>query len=422
MDKLLIIADDFTGALDTGIQFTKMGIRAKIITDYQYDFQRLTEEYPLLVVNTDSRPLLPEDAYRRVYELCTHAKEAGFRYVYKKTDSALRGNIGMELKAVMDAYEEHALYFVPALPDQNRITKDGIQYIDGVKVKDSVFGKDPFEPVLYSDIAEIIHAQTSVAIQKIPTDGLDDVVWGTDTAGEQTILLFDAETDSHLSQIAETLKKKTKYHICAGCAGFATTYGTLLDFPKGSSHSRRTSGGLFGLCGSVNAITARQLFYAGEHGFTRANLRNEQKLDREYFSSGEGQTYLDELFREVLQTDKFLLDTLDSNDGETVAQYAGRKNLKTADMRFRIADALGRIAAEMVDRGLDYTISMTGGDTLMGFMRVTNTTELEPVCEIGKGAVMSVMRWKGKEIQVISKSGGFGEEDIFLKMYEAITG
>ena len=33
MDKLLIIADDFTGALDTGIQFTKMGVRAKIITD-----------------------------------------------------------------------------------------------------------------------------------------------------------------------------------------------------------------------------------------------------------------------------------------------------------------------------------------------------------------------------------------------------
>ena len=41
---LLIIADDFTGALDTGIQFTKMGVRAKIITDYQYDFQNLKEE------------------------------------------------------------------------------------------------------------------------------------------------------------------------------------------------------------------------------------------------------------------------------------------------------------------------------------------------------------------------------------------
>ena len=62
MDKLLIIADDFTGALDTGIQFTKMGVRAKIITDYQYDFQNLKEEYRLLVVNTDTRPLSPKEA------------------------------------------------------------------------------------------------------------------------------------------------------------------------------------------------------------------------------------------------------------------------------------------------------------------------------------------------------------------------
>ena len=78
MDKLLIIADDFTGALDTGIQFTKMGVRAKIITDYQYDFQDLKEEYRLLVVNTDTRPLSPEEAYQRVFHLASNARKAGF--------------------------------------------------------------------------------------------------------------------------------------------------------------------------------------------------------------------------------------------------------------------------------------------------------------------------------------------------------
>ena len=102
----MIIADDFTGALDTGIQFTKMGIRAKIVTDYQYDFQNLKEEYQLLVVNTDSRPLSSEEAYNRVYHLAVNARKAGFEYVYKKTDSGLRGNIGAEIKAVMDAPAE----------------------------------------------------------------------------------------------------------------------------------------------------------------------------------------------------------------------------------------------------------------------------------------------------------------------------
>ena len=48
MDRLLIIADDFTGALDTGIQFTKMGIRARIVTDYRYDCrQRGTQGRPV---------------------------------------------------------------------------------------------------------------------------------------------------------------------------------------------------------------------------------------------------------------------------------------------------------------------------------------------------------------------------------------
>ena len=93
---LLIIADDFTGALDTGIQFTKMGVRAKIITDYQYDFQNLKEEYRLLVVNTDTRPLSPKEAYQRVFHLAANARKAGFGYVYKKTDSGLRGNVGAE--------------------------------------------------------------------------------------------------------------------------------------------------------------------------------------------------------------------------------------------------------------------------------------------------------------------------------------
>lgn len=125
MDKLLIIADDFTGALDTGIQFTKMGVRAKIITDYQYDFQDLKEEYRLLVVNTDTRPLSPEEAYQRVFHLASNARKAGFGYAYKKTDSGLRGNVGAELKAVMDAYEETVAYCIPALPSLHRTTKDG---------------------------------------------------------------------------------------------------------------------------------------------------------------------------------------------------------------------------------------------------------------------------------------------------------
>ena len=79
MDKLLIIADDFTGALDTGIQFTKMEVRAKIITDYQYDFQNLKEEYRLLVVNTDTRPLSPQRSVSESLPPCGKCQKSRIR-------------------------------------------------------------------------------------------------------------------------------------------------------------------------------------------------------------------------------------------------------------------------------------------------------------------------------------------------------
>jgi len=108
MDKLLIIADDFTGSLDTGIQFCKNGVRAKVVSDVNYDFATMGEDVSLIVINSDSRPLTPKDAYDRVYTVAKNAVANGIKYIYKKTDSGLRGNVGPELLAVMDATDQKA--------------------------------------------------------------------------------------------------------------------------------------------------------------------------------------------------------------------------------------------------------------------------------------------------------------------------
>lgn len=276
MDRLLIIADDFTGALDTGIQFTKMGIRARIVTDYRYDFGQLRTEDSLLSVSTDTRPRSPKEAYDRVFQLAVNARRAGFQYVYKKTDSGLRGNIGMELKAVMDAYEQQAIAFIPAFPRLNRITRGGLQYIDGIPVKESVFGKDPFEPVRYSDIGEIIGSQTDMKIVKVSRGDWRQIDW--ESGREQTVFLLDAETDADLAAIAGMLKEQNRMVVIAGCAGFAANYDQMLRFKKGNPHYMQESDGLFALCGSVNQITVDQVNYAKDFGFVRAHLSNRQKL------------------------------------------------------------------------------------------------------------------------------------------------
>ena len=51
MVKLLILADDFTGALDTGIQFAKEGIETQIAAGDQIDQIELSEQVEVLVVD-----------------------------------------------------------------------------------------------------------------------------------------------------------------------------------------------------------------------------------------------------------------------------------------------------------------------------------------------------------------------------------
>lgn len=417
MDKLLIIADDFTGALDTGIQFTKMGIRARIVTAYDYDMTLLKANDSLLSANTDTRPLSPEAAYHRVYTLAVNAKKAGFTNAYKKTDSGLRGNVGIELKAAMDAYEQKVIAFVPALPRLNRVTVDGIAYIDGVPVAESVFGRDPFEPVTESDIEKIIHQTADVNVVKVPKAAYDTVSFDYE---EETILLFDAETEEDLFAIAGILKSHTKTILTAGCAGFAAAYQDMLDFEVGQAHAMQKSDGLLVLCGSVNQITVRQLAYAEAQGFTRVPLSNERKLG-DYGTEEEAKAFFDQLYQDITKTDCYLIDTLGRPGEESVIDFAAKQGKNLDDIRFMIAGSLGRIAMEMVNRGLNYTFSMTGGDTLMGFMKCIGVKELVPICEIGKGAVLAAMRWNGKRIQVISKSGGFGEEDIFVQMLHVVV-
>lgn len=52
----------------------------------------------------------------------------------------------------------------------------------------------------------------------------------------------------------------------------------------------------------------------------------------------------------------------------------------------------------------------------MGFMRELGVCQLIPVAEVGPGIVLSHLEWKGEIMQVISKSGGFGDESVLVQV------
>ena len=128
MITLLIVADDFTGALDTGVQLAGCGARTRVVTDPAFSFEK-AQDAEVLVIDAETRHLPPSQAAGIVGDIVARAAAQKVPYIYKKTDSALRGNVGAELGAMLAASGEKALPFLPAYPQMNRLTRGGVHYI-----------------------------------------------------------------------------------------------------------------------------------------------------------------------------------------------------------------------------------------------------------------------------------------------------
>lgn len=412
MVKLLVIADDFTGALDTGVQFAASGAETRVVTNIEYDFSRTGREVQVLVLVAETRHVKWEEAYRMVYGIAKRACESGIPYLYKKTDSALRGNIGSELKAVLDAAGKHTLHFLPAFPRMNRVTRNGIHYIDGSPVHESVFGKDPFEPVTCSYIPDMMRGEVPVTVVE-SMDGWER---------QNGVMVYDASTDEELMSIGSFLKEKGELGLTAGCAGFAAVLPQLLGLSGKRCERIPLDKKFLVACGSVNPITVRQLDYAERAGMKRIRLTPEQKLEKDYLESEEGKRALEEWTKTALEEDYCIFDTNDLPGCRAACEYAGSHGLLLGELRVRIADTLGRVVEHLVRAGVKSTMLLTGGDTLMGFMRHIGCDEIVPVCEMAPGTVLSQVDIDGRTYSIISKSGGFGEEKLIAELAEKIGG
>ena len=231
MLKLLIIADDFTGALDTAAQFSSFEIRMKVAL-----LENLTEDdfsTDILVVDTETRHMAAGDAKRIVSDLVCRAASYCFKYIYKKTDSVLRGNVGAELESVLNASGLKRLHFIPAYPQTGRITLNGIQYVNGVPVAESEFRNDPVNPVMESFIPDLLKRQTGLPISLITYDTpvpmkTDDLPGG--------ILVYDADGHQRMENLAAYLVKHEE-RLIAGCAGMAEVLPSVFVYRKGNWRS-----------------------------------------------------------------------------------------------------------------------------------------------------------------------------------------
>ena len=417
--KLLIVADDLTGGLDTGVQFTRQGITVRVVVDPDPSGKWTRTAAQVLVAVSETRHMPPGDAYETVYRIISAGRQAGIPYFYKKTDSALRGNIGAELGAALKASGAEVLSFLPAYPAMNRITVEGCHLIDGVPAAQSVFGSDPFNPVVESDVRKLVASQTDTPVT-------------CDERCGKGILIVDAQSDEDLRTAGERLFTKGYLSVSAGCAGFAAFLPDLLGLDRGEvSDSYDLGDGLLVISGSLNPVTMRQIRFAQKRGFVRICPKpgQEELFRNGAVQSGENPASLRCAGSSAAQNagpsailwcgEKWvILDSSEIDPGEEAFRdYMRGKGMDSGEPRILIAAYLAEILAEIED-SVEGTVMIVGGDTLLSCLRRLGCRDLEPLAELFPGVVLSRYRAGGKEKLLISKSGGFGKESLLADLQE----
>ncbi|MDX9873200.1 MAG: four-carbon acid sugar kinase family protein [Clostridia bacterium] len=402
--KLLVIADDFTGAVDTGVQFSEKGIATVVSTCLEPDFAAFREKAQVLVVDTESRHLSCDEAYRRVFRLAESAWRYGISYLYKKTDSTLRGNIGAELNAVLDASAGGPLMFVPAYPQTGRTTLAGRQYVQGIPLEETVYARDPFNPVHTGSIKEILGScpdvQTTLALGS-------GIVWPElDRPG--TVYVFDASTEEDMKNIGDRLKDLDKLALTAGCAGFAEYLAALLPFVRRPVVPPCFAVQTLVLCGSVNETSLKQLHFAESLGWPTITLSREQ-MHRAYWDRPPGENFLQAWDEQLRERGTLVIKTV--NNKEEVDRTLPARE---------IAGSLGKIAGQLLEKGPCRNLVIFGGDTAIGAMEALMCDALTPSKEILPGVAVATAACKYKETVLVTKAGGFGPENVLQLILEYI--
>ena len=91
-----VIADDLTGAAELGAVGLRHGLRAEIVRS-----GKPSGRADLVCVDTDSRSCEPAAAAKRAAAAAKMLRAAGAKWIYKKVDSVLRGQVTAEVEAVM---------------------------------------------------------------------------------------------------------------------------------------------------------------------------------------------------------------------------------------------------------------------------------------------------------------------------------
>jgi D-threonate/D-erythronate kinase len=427
--KLAVIADDLTGANDTGVQFAKQGLNTTVLfSDTQLQPTHLSED--VIVLNSDSRALNSGEAYDVVFNISTQLNKLDVTKVFKKIDSTMRGNIGPEIDAVMDVFQYKTSFVVPAFPKSNRITINGKHYVNGVLLEETEIANDPSCPVKESYLPKLLQEQSKREVELI---SISDVRKGKShlsekmnslSSGEMSkIIIVDATTDEELKTIVEAAQLVHENFLWVGSAGIAyhlSNTGQRKELLRKTQEGERLP--VLVVAGSVNSITHRQI----QHLKEKNNVEEIVISPEEFFYENRRKLEIDSIVKAgqaLLEKGDLVVTT--NREIETINRVKDlqrKLGLSNFDVGNTIAQAMGVIAGQLIESKNICGAVLTGGDIAGATCKVLNGEGIRVIGEVEAGIPYGKLfggLFDGTPL--VTKAGAFGTEQALSKALQTIT-
>jgi uncharacterized protein YgbK (DUF1537 family) len=209
--RIVLLADDLTGACDAGAAFLHAGrsVRVWFGTSVQFSTPESVQAF-----NTNSRALSNRHAARAVTQACAALAGNPNSLFFKKVDSAGRGPLAAELLAAHRAVGTRAILFAPAFPATGRTVSDGVLEIDDAAGKHSRVQLNSLFPIMArGSIFQVSHAR--------------ELAPALDSDSGKTIFICDSATQADLNALAQAAKDLPGL-LYAGSAGLAQALAGLI--------------------------------------------------------------------------------------------------------------------------------------------------------------------------------------------------
>ena len=413
MRRLLILADDLTGAADCANAFATHGLSATVI--FEDTGEHVCSD--VLAVDCDTRHLSPEDAAARVTQITrNHILNNPDLPVFKKVDSTLRGNVGTELRAVLeerrlqaDRDQRIVAIMAPAFPAGGRTTINGYQMVHGIPLNQTetwnhnrLFGAAHIPAMLQtSGLRTILLALESVR------SGPNQLSTAMQHASlESDVLVCDAENDDDLKAIAQASITLGARPIWAGSAGLAYQLPRAARLststPPPHNQLELSTAPILFVVGSMSTVSHRQAaMLERTTTVTSIHIQPGILLDG---PSHAAWAAIATRTQDSLRAGHDTLLVLDANE-----------HVDASEER-RLIHALGLMLVPYAK--IVGALVATGGETARAILRGWGATSLVLLGEVEPGLPYSFAKMNNRRLPVLTKAGAFGNDDTLISCRE----